>query len=133
MLRVLIVDDYPDTAESLGYLVSTWGHVVACCKTSEDALQTARAFRPSVALLDIAMPRIDGFELGKRFREQDETKNTVLISVTGLQDGKYRQRSIDEGFALHLVKPDHIEELKSFLAKLAPGTKNADKRWPRCG
>jgi len=114
--RVLIVDDNSDAAEMLALLLRTVGHEVALALDGATALDVARDFAPHVALLDIGLPGMDGYELARRLRELDTCKNTLLVAVTGYGEPGDRQRSKAAGFAHHFVKPMNPEKFESLLA-----------------
>ncbi len=114
-LRVLVVDDYPDAAETLAMLLKFWGHEARVCHSGEEALQIARTFRPGAARLDIALPAMDGLELGRCLLQQKECAGVVLVAITGYPDSEHRRRSREAGFTMHLAKPVDLDELRAFL------------------
>jgi CheY-like chemotaxis protein len=103
-LRVLLVDDNADAAESLSVLLGLYGHFVLACTHPFDALEAAPAFRPDVCILDIGLPRMSGHELASRLFAAGLTK-ARYIAVTGLSSDQAREKSESEGFELHLTKP----------------------------
>jgi signal transduction histidine kinase len=111
--RILIVDDNADAAMLLGELLEMLGHHVEVAHTGEDALAAVPEFRPDVALLDIGLPGMDGYELGTRLREISGSLR--LFAVSGYGDGANRARSAAVGFEAHLVKPVPIEKLVEVL------------------
>lgn len=113
--RVLIVDDHVDAAESLGLLVRWAGFEVRVAHDGPSALDVADAFRPSVALLDLSMPGMDGYEVARRLRERSDGAGLRLIAVTGSNERQDRERVRAAGFAHHVVKPVEIERLTSLL------------------
>ncbi len=117
-LRVLIVDDYPDAAESLAILLRAWGHSVRFSNNALEALEAARAFQPDATLIDIKMPGMDGYELAARLRNEEGLQPMAMIAVTGYADRDHRRRSEQEGFVLHLAKPIDLEQLSTFLLNL---------------
>jgi CheY-like chemotaxis protein len=116
-LRVLVVDDCPDTADSLGKVITSWGHRPFVAYDGASALELARLYRPDVVLLDLRMPGMDGFEVGKRLREELGPKDPTLIAVTALGDGEALRRTEQAGFAFHLVKPAYLPELRDLLSR----------------
>jgi CheY-like chemotaxis protein len=126
-LRILVVDDHCDSADCLAQLLTLWGHQPRVAYDGAAALELARTFQPDVALLDIAMPGMSGYELARQLRLQSESKDLVLIAITGYGDAEYRRRSLVFGFAAHLVKPAEPETLRVLLeqlrARLIPGTR----------
>jgi len=105
-LRVLVVEDNADTADSLGLLLRLYGHKVEIARTGPTALQMASASRPDVVLLDIGLPGMDGFQVAQRLREMPEFKDVVICAVTGYTPSESdRQRQKETGFDHHYVKP----------------------------
>src|SRR6202035_1696475 len=104
-VRVLIVDDNVDAAESLAMLLRLWGHEVAVAHDGPGALRAAETQPPEVALLDIGLPGMDGYELARRLRPQPGLERTVLVALTGWGQEEDRRRSQEAGFDHHLVKP----------------------------
>jgi CheY-like chemotaxis protein len=115
-LRVLVVDDHEDTRESLALLLSMWGHVVRLAHDGPSALETSRDFRPQVVLLDIGLPRLNGWEVGRRLRQQEGPRPVLLVAVTGHAREQDQARSREAGFDAHLPKPCDPEELQRLLA-----------------
>ena len=113
--RILIADDNRDAADTLAALLELQGHQVKTVYDGLDALKEAGAGQPEVALLDIAMPRMNGYDLARRIREASWGRDATLIALTGWgQDGDHR-RSRDAGFDAHLVKPVDVEALTALL------------------
>jgi two-component system CheB/CheR fusion protein len=122
--RVLVVDDNVDGADSLAILLRLDGHEVSLAHDGLAALDLAEAFRPEVILLDIGLPGMDGYEVAKRLRTRHETKNTVLVAVTGYGRDEDRSRSRDAGFDHHLVKPVSFEALNGVFGLAAQRTRS---------
>ena len=114
--RVLVVDDNVDAAQSLGLLLEMSGHAVRLAYDGPTALQAAIDYRPDVALLDIGLPGLDGFEVAQRIRHQATLRGMVLVALTGYGQDTDRQRSQDAGFDYHLVKPAAFDEIEQILA-----------------
>ena len=117
-LRVMVVDDSKDTADSLAILLSHWGIDVHVCRDGVEALAAALTYRPDIALIDVMMPVMHGYELARRLREQEELKDVLLIAITGLGDPDNRRLAQEAGFAHHLLKPWVYQQLKEILATL---------------
>ncbi len=117
-LRVLVLDDNCDAADSLGQLMALWGHEPIVAYGSQTAVELARIYRPDVALLDLAVPHLNGFEVAVLLRQQSESKDVVLIAVTGYDGPDLRRRSLTCGFAHYLVKPVDPDELQALLDRL---------------
>jgi len=121
-LRVLVVDDNKDAADSLSRLVQLWGHVVRTAY-DESAVQIATEFQPEAVLLDIGMPRMDGTHMVRHIRQQSQSKDVLIIAVTGFHDETIRKLSREAGFDHYLVKPVDLSVLEKLL-----GMKTVDKQ-----
>jgi PAS domain S-box-containing protein len=119
-LRVLVVDDNMDAAQSLGLLLEESGHDVQTAYDGLTALEIALDYRPNVVLLDIGLPGIDGFEVAKRLRQQPDLSSVVLVAMTGYGQVTDKQRSQDAGFSHHLVKPANFGKVLQILATVPP-------------
>jgi signal transduction histidine kinase/DNA-binding response OmpR family regulator len=116
--RVLVVDDNEDAASMLAEMLQLYGFDTRFAHDGPSALTTALEFRPQVAILDIGLPVMDGYELARRFGEHAELRDTRLVVLTGYgQDGD-RARSALAGFRAHLVKPVDPEQLRGVLDEL---------------
>ncbi len=123
--RVLVVDDNVDGAETLGLLLSASGHEVRVFHDPVSALAGLQEFSPEVALLDIGLPVMDGYELAARVREQlGDEHPCILVALTGYGHDADRLRSRDAGFHAHLVKPVLPEQMLA-LVNSAPGVEAA--------
>ena len=113
--RILVVDDNIDSAQSLGSLLSMMGHEVRLAHDGLEALSAAEAFRPDVVMLDIGMPRLNGYEACRALRARPWAEEVRIIALTGWGQPRDRQRSLDAGFDLHLVKPVDPDALNSIM------------------
>jgi CheY-like chemotaxis protein len=113
--RVLVVDDNEDALSMLVELLRTAGHQVRGASDGPAALEIAREFRPDVAVLDIGLPAMDGYELAARLRSQMNGAAPMLVALSGYGQDADRARSEKAGFALHLVKPLETTELLAAL------------------
>jgi signal transduction histidine kinase/CheY-like chemotaxis protein len=118
--RILVVDDNIDSADSLAMLLQMIGHEVETANDGEHALRIAETFRPQVAILDIGLPKINGYDLAKQIREQSWARDVVLIALTGWGTPHYRQLSAESGFNHHLTKPVELDVLQQLLANAEP-------------
>jgi signal transduction histidine kinase/CheY-like chemotaxis protein len=117
--RVLVVDDHADGATSMCRLLRVLGYDARQASDGLAGLDAAAEFRPDVVLLDIAMPRLSGYEVARRLRAEPWGKQMLLIAVTGWgQDGD-KQRAVDAGFDCHLTKPVAVAELTRALSSIA--------------
>lgn len=117
-LRILIVDDNRDSADSLSMVLRIMGNETRTAYDGEEAVAAAEAFRPRVILLDIGLPRLNGYETCRRIREQKDGRSMVIIAQTGWSQSEDRERTRDAGFDHHMVKPVDLNELKKLLADL---------------
>ena len=118
-LRVLVVDDCPDNRECLALLLLASGHEVVFACDGPSALEAGRSFGPHVVLLDIALPGMDGWEVGRRLRERQGDRAVLLVALTGHGRQEDKVRSRQAGFDAHLVKPADVEELLGLLTDAA--------------
>jgi CheY-like chemotaxis protein len=120
--RVLVVDDNRDAAEVLAETLRVYGHEARLAFDGPGALDVAASFHPEVALLDIGLPVMDGYELARRLRELPEGRSMRLIAVTGYGQESDRRRSREAGFDRHLVKPIDVTTLDSLIEQLFRGS-----------
>ncbi len=114
--RILVVDDYVDAAESLKMLLQAEGHEVVTADCGMMAIEQAQVFHPQVVLLDIGLPDLDGYEVAKQLRMLPETRDAILIALTGYGQPEDRERSKSAGFNYHLLKPLDFNKLSALLA-----------------
>lgn len=114
-LRVLVVDDNADAANMLAILIRAAGHRVEVAYSGSIAIAAARELKPHVVLLDIAMPRMDGFKVARHLREQPETQDVMIVAVTGFGRDEDRERAKQAGFDLHLTKPADPKQILDLL------------------
>jgi PAS domain S-box-containing protein len=117
-LRILVVDDNRDAAESLAILLKIMGNNVRTASDGEKGVQAAGEFRPHIVLLDIGLPKLNGYEACRRIRQQAGSKDMVLIAVTGWGAEEDRRKSEEAGFDHHMVKPVDPTSLMKLLADL---------------
>ncbi|MGE0450273.1 MAG: ATP-binding protein [Vicinamibacterales bacterium] len=127
--RVLVVDDNVDAAELLGEILVSFGYAVHTVHDGPSALAAADAFRPDVALLDIGLPVMDGYELAHRLTRHPGMEGVRLVAVTGYGQRQDRERSAEAGFHAHLVKPLDANQLHDTLAQLAPAAASGGSGW----
>jgi len=114
-VRVLVVDDNPDAADSLAQLLRLSGYEVQTAGDGTSALRATESFRPEVALLDLGLPGMDGFELARRMRQLGPTKAALLVAVTGYGREEDVREARAAGFDHHLVKPVDLAALRTLL------------------
>ena len=118
-LRMLVVDDNVDAAVTLSMLLESSGHRVAVEHGALRAIDCAREFQPQACLLDIGLPGIDGLELARRLRALPETRDSLLVAVTGYGQERDREQILAAGFDHHLVKPIDTARLFALLEGVA--------------
>jgi len=116
--RILVADDFPQSATILAQLLRQDGNEVKVAQDGIEAVEAAAEFRPDVAVLDIAMPKLDGFSAARRIRDQPWGKQMFLIALSGWGQQLDRQRSKEAGFDAHLTKPAKYETLMEILNSL---------------
>ena len=127
--RILVADDFPQSAAMLARLLRQDGHRVQIAHDGVEAVETAAWFRPDVAVLDIAMPKLDGYDAARMIREQSWGKPLILIALSGWGQQLDRERTKAAGFDAHLTKPAKYETLMTILSQLPlDGTDPADSQ-----
>ncbi len=121
-LRVLVVDDNMDAADSLAVLLRLARHEVWVAYSGPGAIEAALNRQPHVILLDIGLPGLNGYQVAQRLREHPQTRNAVVIAMTGYGQEADKQEAKDAGFDYHLVKPVDPTQLKDLLALLVDGS-----------
>jgi CheY-like chemotaxis protein len=114
--RILVVDDNRDAADSLGMFLKILGAEVQVVYDGTAALQLMPVYHPAVVLLDIGMPGLDGYEVARRMRQTAESRDLLLVAMTGWGQEEDRRRSVAAGFDHHLVKPVNPVALQNLLA-----------------
>lgn len=117
--RILVADDFPQSAAILARLLRQDGNEVQVAHDGVEAVETAAWFHPHVAVLDIAMPKLDGYDAARTIREHSWGKQMLLVALTGWGQQLDRQRSKEAGFDAHLTKPAKYENLMAILNDLA--------------
>lgn len=128
--RVLVVDDNVDAAVMLATLLQAKGHEVCVAHDGEEGLRAAQAFAPTFVLLDIGLPRMDGYEVARQLRTLYGDAFPI-VALTGYGTADDRRRAVDAGFCDHLVKPVRVEVILSLLAIAASAEENTDRSGPR--
>ncbi|MEX1034104.1 MAG: PAS domain S-box protein [Cellvibrionaceae bacterium] len=113
--RVLVVDDNRDAATSMATMLELMGNDIKIAHDGQEAVETAAEFRPELILLDIGMPRLNGYQAARKIRQQDWGRDVTLVALTGWGQAEDRKRSREAGFDLHLVKPVDVADLRKLL------------------
>lgn len=119
LVRVLVVDDNHDAADSLVLLLDTLGVAARAVYDGQSAIAAVSDFRPQLALMDLGMPVMDGFETARRIRRQPGGENIALVALTGWGQEKHRLLADDAGYDQHLVKPVSVSDLQELFARLS--------------
>ena len=127
--RVLVVDNDCDCAESLAVLIRRWNYDVRVAYSATAAVRTTATWPPDVALIDLIMPQIDGFELAYLLKSRPGLEHLVLMAVTGLVEASHGERARNAGFEYCFLKPTNVEALHSALARVARRNAAFRVRW----
>jgi two-component system OmpR family response regulator len=117
-LRVLVIEDYADTAESVAKWVELAGHSARICNTGFQAMLAVPAFRPHIILLDIGLPDMYGWELARLFRDDPALASARIIAMTAYTTDEDRRRSAEAGIDMCWEKPVHQATLTGLLARV---------------
>jgi PAS domain S-box-containing protein len=120
-LKIMVADDNVDAAEILSLLLQAYGHVTEVVHNGHAALNLAREFHPDVALLDIGMPGMNGYEVAKALRQVPGLAGMTLVALTGWGGEQDRALSREAGFDRHLIKPVDMTVIESLLADVIAG------------
>jgi CheY-like chemotaxis protein len=116
-VRVLVVDDNRDAAETLAMALEVFGSDTRIAHTAADALALVPGFQPHVALLDIGLPDMNGYELARRLRQTPGGSAMKLIAITGWGQQKDRERALEAGFDHHMTKPIELGILRGLVGE----------------
>jgi CheY-like chemotaxis protein len=119
-LRILVVDDDRDAADTLGLVVEELGNQVHVTYGGTSALDVATVFRPDLMLIDLAMPDMDGCRLVTRFRQIPAFAQTQIVAITGHADQGHKSLALNAGFDKVLFKPVPLTEIRAVLASVVP-------------
>jgi CheY-like chemotaxis protein len=117
-MKILVVDDHPDSVDSLSRLLEAHGHETACAFDGRQALEVFRQFEPAVVVLDIDMPVLDGYGAARALRLTPSDRLPVLVALTALGGHETRRLAFEAGFDAHVTKPARIDALLALMEKL---------------
>ena len=120
-VRVLVVDDLVDAAESLARLLRFDKHEVRTSYSGPTALAVAREFKPDAVLLDIGLPELDGYAVAEELRRQPGCRSIAIVAITGHSSAGAESRAAQSGIDRCLTKPIKIDQLQQVLAQFFPG------------
>jgi two-component system CheB/CheR fusion protein len=122
-LRILVVEDDPESLQMMGALLTLWGHEPRLAEAGPAALAAVRQEMPDVILLDLGLPGMDGFEVARTVRRLPGGGGSVLIvAVTAFRGEEHQRQAREAGFDKYLMKPVDIDTLRQILAKAQPRT-----------
>jgi PAS domain S-box-containing protein len=125
--RVLVADDFPESAQLLARLLQQDGNDVRVALDGLEAVETAAQFHPDIVLLDIAMPKLNGYEAASKIRQEPWGKNMILIALTGWGQQQDRRRTKEAGFDVHLTKPVNYQAIAKLLDDLSGDARTAKR------
>lgn len=117
-LRVLIVDDNQDAADTMGRMLRFMGNTVRIVHDGEQALSGAAEFQPDLLLLDLGLPKLNGYDVCRRIRQQPGGMRMIIVAVTGWDRDEDCRRTTEAGFDYHWVKPVNPATLRKLLADI---------------
>src|SRR5581483_6794836 len=117
IIDILVVDDNRDGASSLAMLLTVMGNNTRTAHDGLEGVELAEAFRPDLIVLDIGLPKLNGYDACRRIREKPWAKGTLIVAATGWGQDEDRRRSKEAGFDHHLVKTVDAAELNRLLAE----------------
>jgi CheY-like chemotaxis protein len=120
--RILVVDDNVDSAVSLAKMLKAMGHESQVSHDGLAAIQMAERFMPTLVLLDIGLPGMDGYLVAQQLRTKSSLRGVVLAALTGYGDEQDRRRSKEAGFDQHFVKPLDLRALRTLIDSLPKAT-----------
>jgi len=116
--RILVADDNSDAVESMGMMLRLMGNDVRTVRDGAQALEEAAAFRPDIVILDIGMPRLNGYDAARRIREERWGATMILVALTGWGQEEDKRRALAAGFDLHFTKPVNAADLERLIGQL---------------
>ena len=121
--RVLVVDDSPDSLESTSLLLGLMGHLVETAVDGVQAVRIAETFRPEVILMDVALPKLDGYGATREIRTRPWGQSIVIIAVTGWGKDTVHESAVQAGCDAYLIKPLELTDLEAILTLPVPPAK----------
>ncbi len=114
--RILVVDDDTDGLASLSMLLTMLGHETSTAHDGVAAMEAAEKFEPHIVLLDLGLPKLNGYDVCRRIRSAPWGKSMMIVAVTGMSGEEQRLEALGAGFDMHLVKPVSAEVFMTVLA-----------------
>jgi CheY-like chemotaxis protein len=125
--RILVADDNIDAAESMGIMLRLMGNDVRIVRDGQQAVDEAAGFRPDLALLDIGMPRLNGYDVARFIRHQRWGKEIVLVALTGWGQEEDKRKAAEAGFDHHFTKPVSPVDIANLMTQLRAASAPQDK------
>jgi CheY-like chemotaxis protein len=126
-LRVLVIDDHRDSADTLAALTGMWGYEVRTAYDGASALAAAEGFRPDLWVIDIGMPRMDGYAVARTVRQRPALRSAKLVALTAWSGEPHQRLAREAGFDHYLTKPADPADLKRMLTMLAQALKLCER------
>jgi CheY-like chemotaxis protein len=117
--RILIADDYPRAAETLAWLLRRFDYDIRVATDGVQAIAITEEFQPEFVLLDLDMPKMNGFEAAKHIRNKPWSRGIVLIALSGYWNEKQHELSREAGFDGHLIKPMRVKDIVDLIEKFS--------------
>ncbi len=117
--RILVIDDNHDAADTLREVLEFWGYEVSVAYDGRHAVADARRFRPDIVLCDIGLPGMNGFEIARALRNDEDLRSAPLVALTAYSLPEHATAAMEAGFDWHLPKPADLHELRKLLARAA--------------
>jgi PAS domain S-box-containing protein len=114
--RILVVDDSEDSADIMGMFLRRKGNEVCIAHDGLEAVEAAGTFHPEFVLLDIGLPKLNGYEVARRIRQQPSCRDVILVAMTGRGQDEDKRRALEAGFNFHAVKPMELTAIEELLA-----------------
>jgi CheY-like chemotaxis protein len=121
---VLLIDDHDDARDMTAGMLHKHGFEVVTANTGVTGIELAKALKPDIALIDIGMPQMNGYEIARHLRSMKELDGIKLVALTGYGSEEDRQRSSEAGFDMHLIKPLSIASFTKTLEQICIQQKN---------
>jgi CheY-like chemotaxis protein len=115
--RILIVDDNRQLTAGLARLLTALGHGVETAHDGPEGIEAARSYRPDVILLDIGLPNMDGYEVARRLRREEDLRDVLIIAISGYGQEEDRRRSREAGMDHHLTKPVDVRTITELISR----------------
>ncbi len=129
-LRVLVIDDDQDVANSLAVWFETFGHQVEIASDGTQGISTAQAFAPDIIMLDIGLPNMDGYQVARKLREQPSTQRVWIIALSGYDQKKNSLSVESAGFDHYLMKPPNLTQLQDLIAQFQHDSRHSANKAP---